>query len=99
MSTMLGLLFLGGVIAVIVIGMCISLYFYTQNTLGVHPFTAQNTQTFSTEQITLERTGTLYRDGTISASSRYAKGSLTLIACVVFVAILVIVSILIGVVH
>jgi hypothetical protein len=96
---MLASLFLGGAIAVIAIGIRISLYFYTKSMMGVHPFTTQHTGTFSTGQTALERTSILYRNETISASSRYARSSLALIACVVFVVLLVIASILIGAVH
>ena len=99
MNSILGLLFLGGAIAVIVIGTRISLYFYLQDVVGVQPFSPRHMRAFSTEQTTLERSGTLYKAEYVNASSRYAWGALALIASIMIVSILVVVSFLLSVVH
>jgi hypothetical protein len=60
MSTILSLLaLLGGATAVIAIGTRISLYFYRQEVLEVHPLMARQAQASPSEaQIPLERSGT-----------------------------------------
>jgi hypothetical protein len=98
MSTILSLLaVLGGATTVSAIGTRMSLYFYRQDVLEVHPHMAQQGQVSSSEaQMTLESSGTLYMTDSISASSRYAWIGLGVIAFIVLLAILVIADLLSG---
>ncbi len=99
METILGLLlFLGGAVAMIAIGMSISTYFFTQDVLGVHPYSTNDTRAASLGQAALERTGTVHAE-TFSKSSRYAWSGLALIAIISVIAILVLIATLGGVVH
>jgi hypothetical protein len=100
MSTILSLLaLLVGATAVIAVGTCISLYFYRQDVLEVHPRMAQRTQASPLEaQIPFGRSAPLYMADSISAGARYAWIGLGIIACIVLLAILVIAGLLNGIV-
>ncbi len=83
----------------IAIGTRMSLYFYRQEVLEVHPHMARQAQVSPSEaQIPLERSGTWYMADSISASTRYAWIGLGVIACIVLLAILVIAGLLSGIV-
>lgn len=83
----------------IAIGTCISLYFYRQDLLEVHPRMARRAQASPSEaQILLERSAPWYLADSISASTRYARIGLGVIACIVLLAILVIAGLLSGIV-
>ena len=100
MATILGLLLLlGGAVAIIAIGTRVSLYFFTQDVLGVHPYSTHNTRAATLEQTTLEHSGTLHSAETFSKSSRYAWSGLALIAIISVIAILGLITVLGGVVH
>jgi hypothetical protein len=100
METILGLLlFLGGAVAMIAIGMRVSTYFFNEDVLGVHPYSTNDRRTGSLEQAALERTGTVPSTETFSTSSRYALNGLAVIAVISVIAILVLVAVLSGVVH
>src|SRR5215467_512920 len=100
MSTILSLLaLLGGATAVIAIGTRISLYFYRQEVLEVHPRMARQAQASPSEaRLPLEPSGTWSMADSISASTRYAWIGLGVIACIVLLAILVIAGLLSGMV-
>ena len=100
MSTILSLLaLLGGATAVIAIGIRISLYFYRQDVLEVHPLIARRAQASPAEaQILLERSTPWSMAGSISAGARSAWIGLGAIACIVLLAVLVIAGLLSGMV-
>ena len=100
METILGLLlFLGGVVAMIAIGMRISTYFFTQDVLGVHPYSTNDRRAASLAEATLERTATVPSPETFSRSSRYAWSGLAVIVIISVIAILALIAVLGGVVH
>jgi hypothetical protein len=100
MSTILSLLaLLGGATAVIAIGTRMSLYFYRRDVLEVHPLMARRVQVSPSEaQLPLEHSAPWYLADSISASTRYARIGLGVIACIVLLAILVIAGLLSGMV-
>ena len=95
MSSLLGWVFLGGTILVILLGTRVSLYFHNA---GGFPTVTQTTPP-TAEQTTLASTGRLSSDDTISPSSRYAWGGLATIFFLMVVAIVAIITIVGGVVH
>jgi hypothetical protein len=99
MGALLGLFFLGGTLAVMLLGTRVSLYFFTQNVLEGRPATTQYIQPAIAEQTTLERSSSLSSTETISASSRYAWGGLALIAIFILLAVLAMITIMSGVFH
>jgi hypothetical protein len=99
MSMIIGLLLmLAAASSLIVIGMRVSLYFYTQDALG-YGYTPTRTSRASTSELsTLERSDTLHRAESFSVSSRYAWSGLGLIAVIILVAILATIAIASGLV-
>jgi len=95
MSSLLGWVFLGGTILVILLGTRVSLYFHNA---GGFP-TVSHTTLPTTEQTTLASSGRLSSAETISPSSRYAWGGLATIFFLMVVAIVAIITIVGGVVH
>ncbi len=95
MSSLLGWVFLGGAILVILLGTRVSLYFHNA---GGFP-TVTHTTLPTTEQTTLARSGRLSSADSISSSSRYAWGGLAMIFFLMVVAIVAIITIVSGVVH
>jgi len=95
MSSLLGWVFLGGTILVILLGTRVSLYFH--NAGGVP--TVSHTTLPTTEPTTLASSGRVSSAETISPSSRYAWGGLATIFFLMVVAIVAIITIVGGVVH
>ena len=100
MSTIPSLLaLLIGAMAVSALGTRMSLYFYRQDVLEVHPRLAHRAQASPSEaQNPFERSAPLSMEDSISASTRYAWIGLSVIACIVLLAILVIASLHSGIV-
>lgn len=95
MGTILALLvFLGGAIAAIAIGTRISVYFYTQNALGTHPWTADTNTSLPVERSVVEQVARIHYEESDSISSRYAWGSLAVIAGVALVIVVTVISVL-----
>jgi hypothetical protein len=87
MNTILSLLaVLGGATTMSAIGTRMSLYFYRQDVLEVHPHMARQGQASSSEALmTLELSDRLYMADSMSASSRYAWIALGIIAFIILV--------------
>lgn len=100
MGTILALLvFLGGAIAAIAIGTRISVYFYTQNALGTHPWTADTNSSLPVERNVVEQVGRIHYEESDAISSRYAWGSLVVIAGIVLAIVVAVVSVLSAFLH
>jgi hypothetical protein len=100
MGTILALLvFLGGAIAVIAIGTRISVYFYTQDALGVHSWTTDTNQSLPVERNVVEQVGRLHYEASDAISSRYAWSGLAVMSGVALVVVIAAISVISGFVH